>query len=451
MNKNQTTFLVIVLLSVFSLWVAWPQQPNNYLPGGFWPERGWIDFRIGDAHFTRKGMTLGLDLQGGVDVVLEADLSEVPTGEKERALEGARQVIERRVNAFGVTEPVIQVQGNDRISVQLPGLRAEEAKELIGRTAQLEFREQVADPATGVPAWQPAQAPGSDGAMKTLTGAYFKPNAQAVVNQQTGRPEVSFELTDEGAILFEKITQRLVQKPLGIFLDGQLVSAPVVQAVLRDRGIITGLTLQEAQTLAIQLNAGALPVPVKVIKEQTVDAILGSDSVRKSIIAGEIGMLAVVLFMVSFYRAPGILASIALINYTVLLLALFKLLPVTMTISGIAAFIISVGMAVDANVLIFERMKEELRTGRTVSSAIEAGFDRAWPSIWDSNIATVIICAILYWFGNNFGASMVTGFAVTLAIGVGVSMFSAVFVTRMLMRMFLARRVQQHSWALGAT
>lgn len=451
MNKNQTTLLVIVLLSIFSLWVAWPQRPNSYLPGGSWPERGWIDFKIGDAHFMRKGMTLGLDLQGGVDVVLEADLSEVPTGEKERALEGARQVIERRVNAFGVTEPVIQVQGNDRISVQLPGLQSEEAKALIGRTAQLEFREQVPDPATGIPSWQPAQAPGSDGAMKTLTGAYFKPNAQAVVNQQTGRPEVAFELTDEGAVLFEKITQRLVQKPLGIFLDEQLVSAPIVQAVLRDRGIITGLTLQEAQTLAIQLNAGALPVPVKIIKEQSVEAILGADSVRKSIIAGEIGMLAVVLFMVSFYRVPGLLASIALINYTVLLLALFKLIPVTLTISGIAAFIISVGMAVDANVLIFERMKEELRTGRTVSSAIEAGFDRAWPSIWDSNVATLIICGILYWFGNNFGASMVTGFAVTLAIGVAVSMFSAVFVTRMLMRIFLARRVQQHSWALGAT
>ncbi len=450
MSRNQTTFLLIALLTALALLVAWPQRPNTYLPGGFWPERGWIDIRVGDAHFVRRGMTLGLDLQGGVDVVLEADLSKVPAGEKERALEGVRQVIERRVNAFGVTEPVIQAQGSDRISVQLPGVQnVDEAKALIGKTAQLDFREQLTDPGASAPQWTPATAPGSDGATKPLTGAYFKSNAAALVNQQTGRPEVSFELTDEGAVLFEKITQRLIQKPLGIFLDDQLISAPIVQAVLRDRGVITGLTLQEAQTLAIQINAGALPVPVRIIKEQNVDAILGADSVRKSIIAGEIGLIAVLLFMLMYYRLPGLLAGVALICYTLFVLAVFKLIPVTLTLAGIAAFIVSVGMAVDANILIFERMKEEVRAGRTLASAIEAGFDRAWLSIRDSNVSTIITCLILWWFGSSFGASLVTGFAVTLLIGVLISMFSAIYVTRTFLRVFVGRRSPQQRWLFG--
>lgn len=456
MNRNQLALIIVSFLSVFSLWVVWPQQPNNYLPGMLpLPERGWIDLKVGDQHFVRKGMTLGLDLQGGIDVLLEADLTQVPVGERERALEGVRQVIERRVNAFGVTEPVIQKQGADRISIQLPGVQnVDEAKALIGKTAKLDFRElPVGAPSPAGPCqaqgWTPSEAPGSDGAQKQLTGAYFKPNAQAIVQQQTGRPEVSFELTDEGAFIFERITQRLVQRPLGIFLDGQCISAPTVQAVLRDRGIITGLSLQEAQTLAIQLNAGALPVPVEIKKERTVDAILGADSVRKSVIAGEIGLLAVLLFMLAYYRLPGLLAGTALICYTLFVLAIFKLIPVTLTLAGIAAFIVSVGMAVDANILIFERTKEEVRAGRTVASAIEAGFDRAWLSIRDSNMSTIITCLILWWFGSSFGASLVTGFAVTLLIGVLVSMFSAIWLTRTFLRIFMGRRSPQRRWLFG--
>ncbi len=452
MNKTQWTLLIIVLMAVFSLWVVWPQRPQNYLPSIVpWPERGWLDVKIGDTRFIRKGMTLGLDLQGGLDVVLQADLSHSPPGEQANALEGVRKVIERRVNGLGVTEPSITTQGNDRVSVQIPGVQdPEEAKRLIGKTAKLDFREQQVDPNTGAGTWVPAIGQGDDGSPKVLTGAYFKPNAQATINQQTSQPEVAFELTDEGAKLFEQITGRLVGKPLGIFLDDQLISAPTVRAQLRDRGIITGVDLQEGQSLAIQLNAGALPVPVTIIKEQSVDAILGEDSVHKSIIAGEIGLLAVLVFMVSYYRLPGVLAGFALIGYTLYLLAIFKLIPVTLTLAGIAAFIVSVGMAVDANILIFERMKEEIRAGRTLGSAIEAGFDRAWLSIRDSNVSTMITCLILWWFGSTFGASLVVGFAVTLLIGVGLSMFSAITVTRTLLRIFVGRRsAVRQKWLFG--
>ncbi len=445
-------------LMLVSLWVVWPQKPGNYVPQGVsLPERGWIDIQVGGFHLVRKGMTLGLDLQGGVDVVLEADLSKRPVGDRAGAIEGVRRILESRVNAFGVAEPIIQVQGVDRISVQLPGVQnVEEAKQLIGKTAVLDFREAalndqgqpVQDPG-GDLKWKKATGRTKDGVQKELTGAYFKPNAVVIFNSQTSRPEVSFELTDEGAELFQQVTTRLVQKPLGIFLDDQLISAPTVQSVLSNRGVITGMELQPAQTLAIQLNAGALPVPVKIIKERNVDATLGGDSVRKSIAAGAIGMVVVLLFMVLYYRLPGVLACVALMGYALFTLAIFKLLPVTMTLAGIAAFILSIGMAVDANILIFERMKEEIRAGRTLSSAIEAGFDRAWPSIRDSNVSTLITCTILYWFGNTFGASLVMGFALTLALGVAISMFSAITVTRTYLRIFLGRRSAQQRWLFG--
>ena len=458
MTRNLWTLSAISVLMVFSLWVVWPQQPSNYLPGFLpWPERGWIVWSLGDFSVVRKGMTLGLDLKGGIDVVLEADLSHQPVGDRQRALEGVQKIIERRVNAFGVTEPVIQIQGDDRISVQLPGVQnVEEAKNLIGKTAKLDFREQeLTEQGTpildenGQRKWKKATAKARDGTEKELTGAYFKPNAAVIFNQQTNAPEASFELTDEGAELFEQITERLVQKPLGIFLDDELISAPIVLAVLSNRGIITGMGLQEAQTLAIQLNAGALPVPVTIIKERNVDAILGADSVRKSIVAGEIGLVLVLLFMLLYYRLPGLLACAALVAYALYVLAIFKLVPVTLTLAGMAAFILSIGMAVDANILIFERMKEEIRAGRTIASAVEAGFDRAWPSIRDSNIATFISCFILWRFGDAFGASLIIGFAITLAIGVAVSMFSAITVTRTLLCVFLLRRSTEQRWLIG--
>jgi preprotein translocase subunit SecD len=395
------------------------------------------DLRIalGPIQFEREGMRLGLDLQGGTRLVLQANLAGVPDNERGDRMQGVKNVIERRINAFGVAEPIVQLLGQDRVLVELAGIRdIEQAKTLIGNTARLDFREQVQNP-DGTTDWVVAQAPDSSGEMRELTGQYFK-KAEVGFEPNTNRPMILFEFNDEGARMFAEITTRLVGKPLGIFLDNQLLTAPVVrEPITQGKGQITGaFTLQEARNLVIQLNAGALPVPVSIIEERTVDATLGSDSVRKSVVAGAIGLAAVAVFMVALYRVPGIMAVLALAVYALVTLAIFKLWPVTLTLAGIAGFILSIGMAVDANILVFERMREELRLGKTVRSAMEAGFDRAWSSIRDSNVTTLITCAILIWFGSNFGASIIVGFAVTLAIGVLVSMFSAILVTRAFLR-----------------
>jgi len=253
---------------------------------------------------------------------------------------------------------------------------------------------------------------------------------------------ILFEFDSEGSKLFGELTTRLKGKELGIFLDGQPITTPRVQeAITQGRGQITGsFTLDEARNLVIQLNAGALPLPVTVEEERTVDATLGADSVRKSVVAGEIALLVVALFMIIYYRMLGVIAVGALIVYTLLLLAIFKLIPVTLTLAGIAGFILSIGMAVDANVLIFERTKEELRVGKTIGAAIEAGFGRAWTAIRDSNVSALITCVVLFWFGQNFGASIVTGFAATLFIGIILSMFSAVVVSRSFLRAIMANQ-----------
>jgi preprotein translocase subunit SecD len=436
----------MIVATLAALFIVWPTNPDRYLPSFVpWPSGQGIAVTIGNFTFERRAMRLGLDLQGGTHIVLQADLSQVPAAQQASQLEGVRRVIERRINAYGVSEALVERLGNDRISVQLPGVRnIEEARSLIGKTAQLDFREARQTP-DGTFEFVPATAVGSDGTLKQLTGAYLKPTSQVIFNAQSGLPEVSFEWESEGAQLFEGITQRNIGRPLGIFLDDQLVSAPTVQAVIRDRGVITGVALEDARILAIQLNAGALPVPVSVVQQQDVDATLVSDSVQKSILAGEVGLGVVILFMILYYRLPGVLAGIALTMYTVLLLAIFKLVPVTLTLSGIAASILSIGMAVDANILIFERLKEELRNGRTLRAAIEAGFGRAWSSIRDSNISTLITCAVLYWFGSNFGAPLVQGFALTLAIGVLLSMFTAIVVSRSLLRFLVGRRLAQNT------
>lgn len=449
----------IALLAASSVWIIWPQRPDRYF-GNFipWPQAGWLNLQIGDFQLLRRGMTLGLDLQGGTHLVLEADLDRRPAGITEQdAIEGVKRIVERRINAFGVSEPIIQTQGNNRVSVQLPGVKdVEEAKRLIGRTAQLDFRELVTGPdgqpvldAQGLPTWKKATAIGSDGVEKELTGASFRPNAALVFDPTSNQPNVSFEFDDEGARLFEQITGRLIGRPLGIFLDDRLISAPTVNQVISKQGVITGIGAQEGRQLAIQLNAGALPVPVAVVKEQTVDASLGQDSIQRSIAAGMVAFAVTILFMILNYRLPGLLAGGALIIYAALTLAIFKLVPVTLTLAGIAAFILSVGMAVDANILIFERMREELRRGRTVGAAIEEGFNRAWPSIRDSNVSSLITCTILYVFGSNFGASLVMGFALTLAFGVLVSMFSAITITRTFLRAIAGTRMGRHPALLG--
>ncbi|MGE3268790.1 MAG: protein translocase subunit SecD [Chloroflexota bacterium] len=431
--RNRWRLLITAVVTVISLLIIWP-----------WP--GGLSLHLGNAKLERQGFTLGLDLQGGTHLVLQADMSKAPDQDSAQVLKGVIQVLERRVNAYGVAEPVIQSQGSDRVIVEMPGIKdIEEAKKLIGQTAQLDFREY--DPATGE--WKVAKATGLDGTEKELTGKYFRPNAQVVFEQRSNQPQVAFEFDDEGAELFRQITRRLIGKPLGIFLDGQLISSPTVQAEISRNGVITGVRLQEARTLAIQMNAGAVPVPIRIVEERTVDATLGSDSVRKSIVAGEIALLVVALFMVMYYRVPGLMATLALGVYTVITLAIFMLIPVTLTLAGIAGFILSIGMAVDANILIFERMREELRWGRSAGAGIKAGFDRAWTSIRDSNSSTLITCLLLYWFGQNFGASLITGFALTLAIGVLVSLFSAIFVTRGLLTAAMNFNLIRHPTLLG--
>ncbi len=414
-------FFVILLLVGFTSWSL------------LTPE---IDLPLGERGFHREGMRLGLDLRGGTQLVLQADLSDREPEEREDAIEGVKQIIERRINAYGVTEPLIQRQGEDRILIQLPGVREiEEAIGLIGQTARLDFRELVLDEEDN-PQWVIATAEGSDGQEKELTGEYFK-RAWTNITPQTNQPIVEFEWDKEGAILFKQVTERNLNKQLGIFLDDELISSPVVRSVIEESGFIESSvwTFDEAKLLAIQLNAGALPVPVEIVQQQDVDATLGEDSIKKSIVAGVIGLVLILLFLALYYRLPGVLASLALLIYGVLVLAIFKLVPVTLTLAGIAAFILSLGMAVDANVLIFERLKEELREGRTFRAAIEAGFARAWPAIRDSNVSTFIICAILYWFGSRFGASPIMGFALTLFIGVAISMFTAIVVTRTFLRL----------------
>ena len=420
-RNNKIILLGIVILTLMAAWVVWPRADG-------------FSLQLGGLSFERKSLKLGLDLQGGTSLVMQGDLSNVPTSTADKAMDGVVNVLERRINGYGVAEATIQRQGADRILVQLPGVRdVQEAINLIGKTAQLDFREQQPGP-DGQMQWVPATALGNDGQQQQLTGKYFQPNSQVSFDQQTGKPQVNFEWNSEGAKLFEQITGRLIGKPLGIFLDNEMISAPTVQSVIRDSGVITGVGLQEAQLLAIQLNAGALPIPVNIIQQQDVDATLGADSLQKSLLAGQIGLGIVALFMLIHYRVPGLLADIALLVYSTLALAVFQLIPVTLTLAGIAGFILSIGMAVDANILIFERTKEEVRAGRTLGAAIEAGFSRAWTSIRDSNFSTLITCVILFWFGSNFGASIVTGFAVTLALGVIISMFTAIIVTRTFLR-----------------
>ena len=391
-----------------------------------------------------KDFQLGLDLKGGSYLLYEADLSQKdPSMTNAQAMAAVKSTIERRVNAYGVTEPIIQLQGSNRLLVELPGVKdVNQAISLIGQVAQLEFKVESLDAngnvqtdSNGNPTWIPATALGTDGVtQESLTGKYLKPNTY-VTTDNLGQPVVEFEWNTEGAKLFEEITTVLYnngvnKKPLGIFLDNAEISAPIVNGVIGAKGEIDGLTLTEAKNLSIELNSGTLSAPLKIVQQTDVDATLGADSLHKSLIAGLIGIACVAFFMIVYYRLPGLVATVALGIYAAILLAIFKLIPITLTLPGIAGFVISTGMAVDANVLIFERMKEELKRGLTLKMAVQEGFHRAWPSIRDSNVSTLITCVILYWFGGTFGAFMVKGFAITLALGVIVSLFSAITVTR---------------------
>jgi len=406
--------------------------------------------------FDREEMRLGLDLQGGIHMVYQADFSDLEPGTEAEAIDGAIAVIEQRINVLGVTEPLIQKQGSDRILVELPGVsEAEKAKGLIGETTLLEFREREIDEEGNV-TWVPATAT-IDGKEKALTSGYFKENTY-VGQSSLGKIMLYFEWNEEGSEISGEVTGRLIGQPLAIFLsgepllgdDGQPI-APIVQSQITDRGQVEGLSLREATELSQLLNAGRIPVPLTPIYEQTISPILGADFVDMSVMAGLIGIILVMLFMIIYYRLPGALASLALIFYGAVVLAIFKLIPVTLTLAGIGGFVLSIGMAVDANVLIFERMKEEFATGRTLGAAIEAGFNRAWMAIRDSNVTTIIVCVILIWLGSSIVESApVTGFAVTLLIGVLASMFSAIIVTRTLLRLFVGTPLAKRTWLFSA-
>lgn len=430
-RKNRLPLIIISILFVLAALVVLP---------------------LNEGILGKKGIRLGLDLQGGTHIVYRADLSSVEPGTEAEVLNGAVATIENRVDALGVTEPVIQRLGGNRIVVELPGIKeVEEAKERIGRTALLAFGEQIEEGEEArwvneLGEWKPATAV-VDGEEKALTSNYFKQNTY-VTTETFGGPILVFEWDETGSKLFEEITSRLINKPIGIFdgdeplrgEDGRPI-APIVRSVITDRGQIEGLSAGEAMELSRLLNAGRIPVPLTPIYEQTVSPILGSDFIRMSLTAGLIGLLLVLLFMMIYYRLPGVLASVALMFYVSVVLAIFKLIPVTLNLAGIGGFVLSIGMAVDANILIFERMKEELRLGRTLGAAIEAGFSRAWPAIRDSNITTFIVCGILFVLSNYIiGSAPVRGFAVTLAIGVAISMFTAVVVTRTFLRILAGTR-----------
>jgi len=405
----------------------------------------------------KKDVRLGLDLQGGLHIVYQVDLSNVESEDEADIVEGVMGVLSNRINPLGVTEPTIQKQGTDRIVVQLPGIDiTDKEKDRLSRVALLEFGELAEDDEEAkwenrLGRWKPSTVV-IDGEEKVLTSSYFKENTYLSSSEMTGLVLV-FEWNEEGAQISKEVTSRLINKRLGIFEGNESLMgedefpiAPVVRSVISERGQIEGLSYNEAQSLSSQLNAGRLPVPLEILYDQTVSPTLGLKFIDMSVKAGIIGILLVMLFMIIYYRIPGLLASLSLIFYGALILAIFKLVPVTLTLPGLGGFVLSIGMAVDANVLIFERMKEELRTGRTLGASVEAGFGRAWTAIRDSNVTTFIVCAILYWLGSNIvDGEPVMGFALTLFIGVAVSMFTAIVVTRTFLRLFVGSRTAKRT------
>ncbi len=392
--------------------------------------------RLETSRFPYK---LGLDLSGGTHLVFQADTASLAAGEIADSMSALAEVVERRVNLFGVSEPLVQVEeggtvGNTehRLIVELPGVTdVRQAVEMIGKTPTLDFR-LVRAGAENMTEEERALATVDDVFLPTgLTGRYLK-HATLQFDPTTYAPVVGIEFNDEGGALFAKITKENVGKALGIFLDGSPISTPVIrQEITSKEAVISGdFKLEEAKTLVRNLNYGALPVPISLVSTQTVGATLGEGALYASINAGFIAFIAVALFLIFWYRVPGIVATVALVIYIALNLALFKLIPVTLTSAGIAGFILSLGMAVDANILIFERMKEELRRGLALPEAVKEGFHRAWLSIRDSNSSSIITAVILYYFAST---PVVRGFALVFGLGVIVSMFTAITASRTLL------------------
>jgi len=436
-SKIQLIVLGIFILSILAGSLDYPALWDKGID--------WLNSNLsfGLPHFYKLPFKLGLDLQGGTHLVYEADLSNIASGERDASLEGIRDVIERRVNLFGVGEPIVQINKageSYRLIVDLPGVTdVHQAIDMIGATPYLEFKEQREQAETD--AILKKQEEKDPEALKldpyfkstSLTGRYLK-NAQLAFDSTTNQPHVGLEFTDEGGKIFAELTKNNVGKTLAIYLDGAPISIPRVQEeITGGKAQITGkFTVEEAKQLAERLNAGALPVPINLISQQNIGASLGHASLTQSLKAGLIGFLAILLFMIVFYRFSGFFASLSLIIYVIFLLAIFKLIPVTLTLAGIAGFLLSMGMAVDANILIFSRMKEELKAGRNFLDALTNGVKRAWPSIRDGNFTTILVGVILFIFGTGF----VKGFALTLIIGNLVNMFSAIVITNYFIKLF---------------
>lgn len=418
-------FVIIAAILVFSTLILMPNE-----------------FKIGSKTFYRPILKistfyrdlefrLGLDLMGGSHLVYEADTSKIEKKDIQDAIKSTRDNIERRVNLLGVSESLVQTSQSGeqyRILIELPGVKdVQEALNTIGQTAQLEFREtRLATPS----AESDFTSTGLNGSDLKIAKVQFG-GADA---NNLGQPTVGLEFTPTGSEKFAEITKRNIGKPLAIFLDKHLITAPIVnQEITAGQAVISGqFTVDDAKRLVIQLNAGALPLPIKLIEQKNIGATLGSESVAKSLFAGFIGFIIICVFMVANYGTRGLLADVALIIYVLISLSIFKLVPITLTLAGIAGFILSVGMAVDANILIFERIKEEIRWGRPKRAAIELGFHRAWTSIRDSNMSSLITAGILFWFGSG----SVRGFALTLIAGLAVSLFTSITITKGLLRLW---------------
>ena len=454
-NLNLRLFIIVVVIAL-ALWIDFSQEITIRSP---------LDGTV--LFYRNVEPRLGLDLRGGLQVLLEADLPAEAKIDADQ-MDVARTILENRTNALGVSESIMQVAPPRRIVGEFPGVNnPDEIMKTLGQTGLLEFVEMGDNPlpdgtvivtdfgqesaqqpaATPTAEATPTAAPTAEATAlpagapavyhTVMTGAVL--DEVAVTTDQLAGYQISFTLKSEGKQIFADYTSTHVGQFLAIVLDKKVISAPRIQtAITEGSGVITGkFSVEEANSLAIQLRYGSLPIPFKLVESRIVGPTLGQDSLNKSLIAGLVGMIVVILFMAIYYRLPGLLADIAILIYALTAFAVFKYIPVTLTLAGVAGFLLSTGAALDANILIFERMKEELRSGRGLRQAIDLGWTRAWPSIRDSNVATLITCGILFWFGSTFGATIVKGFSLTLALGVAISLFTAIVVTRTLLNLVL--------------
>jgi preprotein translocase subunit SecD len=435
-NRVWWRLIFLLLLLAIALAIDWPKEIKIQVPK---PKVN-LEKKSPFIKVTKNGDLVnfkinykikeGLDLQGGSYLVYVADLSKISDNDKNNAMDSLKKVVEDRINAFGLTEPVVRTSksGSEyRIIVELPGIKkTDEALDLIGKTAQLEFKE----------------FKNGDFYSTGLTGKDLK-HASVTFDQNTNEPQVSIQFNSEGAKKFAEITGRNVGQPIAIYLDNKVVSAPRVNEQINGGNAqITGkFDFQEAKTLTIQLNAGALPAPIYIIEQRTIGATLGQESINKSIVAGIIGIIAVCIYMLVYYRFLGIFSTVGLGLYLIFMIALFKLFGVTLTMGGIAGLILSIGMSMETDVLVFERIREELRNGHAFISSVKLGFIRAWPSIRDSNAVSLIICAILYTAGG-----MIRGFAIVLALGIVVGLVTTFLGTRTLIDLTARRKFIKNNW-----